>query len=77
MAPGSEREVQEEAYVEADEVAGVLRWRRCEALAAGLTRLEAAEYAESEIEASDLRHLVELHCPPGLIARVLGCDVPV
>ena len=69
--------MQEETYAETDEVAVVLRWRRREALAAGLSRLEAAEYAESEISAEDLRHLVALHCPKRLIAKVLGCDVPV
>jgi hypothetical protein len=62
---------------EADEVADVLRWRRREALEAGMSRLEAAEYAESEIQASELRHLVELHCPKHLLAEVLGCNVPV
>jgi hypothetical protein len=66
-----------EADAQADEVAGVLRWRRREALAAGLSRLEAAEYAESEISAEDLRHLIALGCPPELLAAVLGCDVPV
>jgi hypothetical protein len=62
---------------ETDEMADVLRWRRREALAAGMSRLEAAEYAESEIPAQDLRHLVDLHCPAELLAAVLGCDVPV
>jgi hypothetical protein len=62
---------------EADEVADVLRWRSREAWAAGLSRLEATEYAESQIDAKEHRHLVELHCPAELIARVLGCDVPV
>jgi hypothetical protein len=61
---------------EADEVADVLRWRRREALEAGMSRLEAAEYAESEIQASELRRLVKAHCPARLLAQVLGCDVP-
>ena len=66
-----------ETYVEAPEMARVLRWRRREALAAGMSRLEAAEYAESEVDAQDLRHLVALHCPAELLAQVLGCGVPV
>lgn len=62
---------------QADEVADVLRWRRREALEAGMSRLEAAEYAESEISAEDLRHLVKVGCPKELLAQVLGCNVPV
>lgn len=54
-----------------DEVADVLRWRRREALAAGLTRVEAALYAESEISAQELRRLVQQGCPKKLLAKVL------
>jgi hypothetical protein len=46
-----------------DEVARVLRWRRSEALDAGLSWDEANEYAEAEIGAEELRHLIELGCP--------------
>jgi hypothetical protein len=56
---------------QADEVADVLRWRRREALEAGLTRVEAALYAESEISAQELRHLVALRCPAKQIAKIL------
>ena len=66
-----------ETYVEAPEMARVFLWRRREALAAGMSRLEAAEYAESQVDAQDLRHLVALHCPAELLAQVLGCGVPV
>lgn len=53
----------EETEQQANEMADVLHWRRREALEAGLTRLEANLYAESEIPAAELRRLVELHCP--------------
>jgi hypothetical protein len=56
---------------ETDEVAGVLRWRRREALAAGMSRIEAGLYADSEIRTEELRHLIELHCPPELLAKIL------
>jgi hypothetical protein len=62
--------------VEADELEIVVRWRRCEALAAGMSREDAREYAESTVSAEDLRHLIELHCPAELLAQVLGCNVP-
>jgi hypothetical protein len=63
--------VSEEADWEAEQVADVLHWRRREALAAGLTRVEASLYAESEIGAEELRHLIELGCPKELLAKVL------
>jgi hypothetical protein len=56
---------------EADEMASVVLWRRREALEAGLTRIEASLYAESEVPTQELRHLVELHCPKKLLARIL------
>ena len=66
-----------ETHVATNEVAKWVRWRRREALAAGMSRIEAAEYAESDISAQDLRDLVALHCPAELLAQVLGCGVPV
>lgn len=57
---------------EADEVAEVVRRRRREALEAGLSLVEARLFAETgEIDIGELRHLVELGCPPELLARVL------
>jgi hypothetical protein len=55
----------------ADEVAEVVRRRRREAVKAGMSRVEARLYAESEIPAAELRRLVKLDCPPELLAKVL------
>jgi hypothetical protein len=63
--------VSEQTDWEADEVADVLRWRRREALEAGLSRIEASLYAESEVSTSELRRLVKLDCPKELLAKVL------
>jgi hypothetical protein len=67
----------EQVDEQADEMAVVLRWRRREALEAGLTLGDASRYAESKITTSELRHLVALHCPKELLAKILGCDIPV
>jgi hypothetical protein len=48
-----------------------VRLRRREASKAGMSRVEARLFAESEIDVGDLRRLVEKGCPPELIARVL------
>jgi len=59
------------AEVQNAEVDEVMRRRRKEARDAGMSRIEASLYAESEIPTADLRHLVDLHCPAELLARVL------
>lgn len=61
------------------EVADVVRRRHEEALAAGMSLVEAKMFAESDIDIGRLRHLIGearygkrvLHCPPELLARVL------
>ncbi len=55
----------------ADEVANVVSGRRREALDAGLSWDEAVDYAEGEAKTEDLRHLIELHCPPKWLAKIL------
>lgn len=63
---------EEHELPETDEMAGVVRWRRREALEAGLTRVEARLYAEAQdIDSSQLRRLVKAGCPPELLARLL------
>jgi hypothetical protein len=49
----------------------VILHRYQEAREYGLTRLEARLYAESGIDASELRRLVKLKCPPAQGARIL------
>lgn len=49
----------------------VVRWRFLEARAAGLTKVEARLYAESDIDCSELRRLVGTGAKPQEIARVL------
>lgn len=61
----------EETDREAEQVAAVVSWRRREALEAGMSIDGADTYAESEIPASDLRHLVELECPERLLEEIL------
>lgn len=53
------------------EAVRVRRWRRVEAMQAGMTGVEARLYAESDIFASDLRKLVKRGCPQELLARIL------
>ena len=60
-----------ETDLKATEMAEVVRRRRGEALEAGLSWDDANEYAGSEVGTEELRHLVELHCPPTLLARIL------
>jgi hypothetical protein len=49
----------------------VVRWRFREARDAGLTRVEARLYAESEIDCSDLRRLVANGATPKEIVAAL------
>lgn len=49
----------------------VRRRRRDEALAAGLLRHEASEFAVSNVDIGELRKLVDSDCPPRLIAKIL------
>jgi hypothetical protein len=49
----------------------VHRRRYDEAVHAGLTGLEAELFADSTVDIGQLRHLVALGCPPGLIARIV------
>jgi hypothetical protein len=69
--PPGEAMPEPSAEVQNEEAAEVLRRRRREARDAGMSRVEASLYAESEIPTEDLRHLVDLHCPAELLARVL------
>jgi hypothetical protein len=48
-----------------------VRWRRRQAVKAGLSRVEANLYAESEIPSENLRRLVERDCPKKLLAKIL------
>jgi hypothetical protein len=47
----------------AAEQLAVLKWRYQEALAAGLSSLEAAMFAESDSDLTELRKLVRAGCP--------------
>jgi hypothetical protein len=49
----------------------VILHRYKEARVYGLTRLEARLYAESQIDASELRRLKRAKCPPAQAARIL------
>lgn len=62
---------EEDDSEQADELARLLYWRRREALDAGMSWDDANTYADSEAKTEDLRHLVALHCPPRLLAKVL------
>lgn len=54
-----------------EEARRIARWRFLEARGCGLTRVEARLYAESDIDAEQLRQLVRAGCPPGRIAKIL------
>jgi hypothetical protein len=47
------------------------RWRFLEARREGMGFLEAKMFADSEIDISELRRLVEHGCPPVLLASIL------
>ena len=57
--------------VELSERSRVILHRYAEARDYGLGRLEARLYAESEIDASELRRLKAGGCPPVLAARII------
>lgn len=57
--------------VELSEAAKVVLHRYAEAREYGFTRLEARLYAESDIDASELRRLRRLKCPPLIGAKIL------
>jgi hypothetical protein len=61
----------DDAREQAKELADIVFRRKREARKAGMSVVEARLFAESAIDISALRHLVELDCPPELIARVL------
>ncbi len=54
-----------------DEDRDVVRWRFQQARGAGLTRIEARLFAESEASLTELRLLVAKGCPPQTIARIV------
>jgi hypothetical protein len=56
---------------ELGEQAKVVLNRYREARLYGFTRLEARLYAESEIDASQLRRLKRVGCPPAAAAKIL------
>jgi hypothetical protein len=49
----------------------VILHRYQEARQYGLTRLEARLYAESDIDATELRRLIRLRCPAAMAAKIL------
>lgn len=49
----------------------VFQHRYDEARASGLTRVEAARFAESGVDVGQLRRLVTLGCPPRLMAEIV------
>jgi hypothetical protein len=57
--------------VEFGEYSRVILHRYTEAREYGLTRVEARLYAESQIDASELRRLKRAKCPPAQAARIL------
>jgi hypothetical protein len=57
--------------VELDEPGRVMLHRYEEARRYGLTMVEARLYAESTIDAGELRRLKVLGCPPAKAARIL------
>lgn len=67
----AEEATEPEAPVICDELHRVISRRFLEARRAGLTRVEARMFAESEIDVGELRRMVKAECPPGLIARLL------
>lgn len=54
-----------------DEISEVRRRRYKEAVAAGLSILEAAMFADSDEDIGMLRRLVRDACPPELIAEIV------
>jgi len=53
-------------------MAAVVCGRRREALDAGLSWDDAEDYCDNpEAKTEDLRHLIEIHCPARLLARIL------
>jgi hypothetical protein len=48
-----------------------LAWRREQAQEAGLTRIEARLFAESDADIGRLRELAEAGCPPDLIREII------
>lgn len=56
---------------ELDEPARVMLHRYEEARRFGLTMVEARLYAESAIDASELRRLKRVKCPPLVAAKIL------
>ena len=67
----SEGRLAEDGTVELDEVRRVVLHRYREARLYGLTRVEARLYAESQIDASELRRLKRMGCSPAVAARIL------
>ncbi len=57
--------------VDLGEHARVVYHRYREARLYGLTKVEAMLYAESEIDASELRRLKRANCPPDVVAKIL------
>jgi hypothetical protein len=49
----------------------VWRWRQEEAKQAGMTKIEARMFAESDRDIGELRKMVAKGCPPELLAKVL------
>lgn len=70
-AEGSADDVQADAYQGLTDAQKVVRWRFLEARDAGLTRLEARLYAESDIDCERLRALVRHGATPQQVAKVL------
>jgi hypothetical protein len=65
------REMREGVKEEMGEQARVVYNRYKEAREYGLTRLEARLYAESTIDASELRRLRRAGCAPAIAAKIL------
>ena len=63
---------EQQTNVTTDEMAAVVCGRRREALDAGLSWDDAEDYCDNpEAKTEDLRHLIEIHCPARLLARIL------
>jgi hypothetical protein len=63
-------ETQTDSY-QADEMEAVLSHREREALAAGMSEVDAWDFARSETDIGHLRHLIKQGCPPKLLSRIL------
>lgn len=59
------------ADTEPSELQEIIRWRYHQACQAGLTRVEARLFAESDTDIGLLRQLVAAGCPAQLIARIV------